>query len=98
MGGRLGRFLECIEWTGSDVAVDDTKRSDGCCKWNSAKAARGHGWNGCHWRPPRCRANCHSAVGMDANVPQSATPRRKLLSDLLILLRQPGFCSIRGQP
>src|SRR3979409_939217 len=27
MGGRLGRFLQCIERTCADVAIDDTKRS-----------------------------------------------------------------------
>jgi len=33
MGGGLGRFLQRVERTGADVAIDDAKGSDRCRPW-----------------------------------------------------------------
>ena len=33
MGGSLGRFLQRVEGTGADIAIDDAKGADGRGHW-----------------------------------------------------------------
>ena len=51
MGGGLGGFLQRVEGTGADIAIDDAEGADrGCCGEGGGMAG-GCNWRTGHWRP-----------------------------------------------
>ena len=71
MGGGLGRFLQGVEGTGADVAVDDTKGAErGGCGELSGMAG------GCNWRDGHWRPHWHRARRISRGARSNASLRR----------------------
>ena len=71
MGGGLGRFLQGVEGTGADVAVDDTEGAEcGGCGELSGMAG------GCNWRTGHWRPHWHRARRISRGARSTASLRR----------------------